>query len=350
MVRHCWGTKVRAKKKPGRAGSLRGPLSRPRRPRTKCPRCKAAAMELPWVVLLAAVVSSLAARAATRLGLLGRAGTPPSTRAARRGPARDVKVLFACPARAAWRETLLHLLRQARDPRGLRFGVLLECATPEDADSVAEVDSELRGVARVALARAPRDSRDAARRTRRLLRRFVEDDEGTVVVVDYRVRVAPGWDDVVAAALLAAPSGALVSAPAAPVPGGPPGFPTRARGAGGATRGPTRAFAATGAAAVPSACWCAEATAGRPAALRAAFREDARRAYLRVPGPHYVPTNALVEADEVLVAELRAADAGCAESACGRAERAGITPDDDDASRILKYGSSRAARMAVEFA
>ena len=295
------------------------------------------------VVLVIAIVTSLAGRAARRLGVATAA--PPARLAPRRGT-RHVKVLLAAPVRAPWREALLHLLRQAAGP--LRFGVLLECTQPSDA-ALGELESDLRPIARVVHARAPK-ARDPARRTRRLVRRFVEGDEGLIVLLDYRVRVMPGWD--AACAELLRGSSSILSAPAA-AKDGVPAFPTRrARSGGAVARGAARRFEAPPAAlAVPSVCWCAEFTVAKPQTLRAwPSRERGASAVAQSDSQHHlVAALPLVDADDRLEAEYVEADAGHAGAACGAHERVGLTRDADDVERIQKFGGSRAAKLAVAF-
>mgnify|MGYP006139570601 CR=1 FL=1 len=309
------------------------------------------------VVLLIAIVTSLAGRAARRLGLAAPVRLPAPTR---RG-LRHVKVLLAAPVRAPWRDALLHLLRQAAGP--LRFGVLLECTRPSDA-ALGELESDLRPIARVVHARAPKPehARDPARRTRRLVRRFVAGDEGLVVLLDYRVRVMPGWDAACAELLRGtAAACAVLSAPAA-AKDGVPAYPTRrartphADGSVPVCRGVARRFEAPPAAlAVPSVCWCAEFTAARPQALQGGRWPARARGASAVAQSedaalhHLVAALPLVDADDRLEAEYVEADAGHAGAACGAHERVGLTRDADDVERIQKFGGSRAAKLAVAF-
>ena len=70
--------------------------------------------------------------------------------------------------------------------------------------------------------------------------------------------------------------------------------------------------------------------------------EDSRRV-------HLVPALPLVERNEGLEDDYLDADEGCEGAACSAYERIGLTRDADDAERIRKFGSSRAARLAIEF-
>ena len=68
---------------------------------------------------------------------------------------------------------------------------------------------------------------------------------------------------------------------------------------------------------------------------------------LAASAPRYrVPCLPLVEEDERLEAEHAAA---VAPAAVSKEERVGLSPTPSDAERIRKFGSSRAARFAVEF-
>jgi hypothetical protein len=310
-------------------------------------------LRLPIVLLLIAVVSSLVHRTLRRVGLLAAPTVAPPTVGA------PTKVLLATSVRGPWHEAIVHLLSQAHEPRALRFAALLECTRPSDAD-VGELGSDLRPVARLVHARAR--SAHPVHRLRRLARRFVEGDEGLVVVIDARARVVRGWDTLLASALASGSGGrraaVVLSAPAASTREGVPAFPTRRMNSSGrAARGLARRQEGQPApVAMPSVCWCAELTAARPAALRAwlsAHPKETTSAVALTEGcavRHRVPAFALVEDDPALEADCRAADGGSADAACGAHERVGLTHDGGDAQRITKFGSSRAARLAVEFA
>lgn len=302
-------------------------------------------MQLPVVVFVIAIAASLLARATARLRPL-----VPRERARRR-PLCRIKVLFAVPIRKEWREVLWHMISRARHPRRVFFCALLECTAPEDAE-LGDVDSELRSVARVEHVRAP-PSEDPAHRLRRLHRRFVGGDEAVLVFVDPRARVVDGWDDAVAALVHRSAPGTVISAPAPSTRA--PAFPTlRVRSTGSIARSTARAFAGTPTyACVPSVCWCSELTFGRPDAFQSwplpLARHSAAAQTTRTP-PHAVPACPLLEVDDALSEALLDDDEGADGMRCGPHERVGLTGDADDAERILKFGSSRAARLAVEFA
>ena len=271
-------------------------------------------MHLAVVLLLVSIVSAILGRVSTRLGLV--ASHTPSVFHG------HVLVLFVAPVHdAAWRDALWHMLTQAASPPNVRFGVLLECTSETDLSE--EVDTELRHVARVV--HVPRRSHhDPAHRMKRILKRFVKGDEVAVVVADYRVRLAQGWD---ATVVRLVGGSRLLTAPAAGH-----AFPTRTADGG---RGASRAFQTSPAlASTPSVCWCAEFTAGTPSAFGVR------------PQKYRVPCLPLVESDERLEAECASAVERVAAS---KEERVGLSPRSSDAERIRKFGSSRAARLAVEF-
>lgn len=100
-------------------------------------------------------------------------------------------------------------------------------------------------------------------------------------------------------------------------------------------------------------CWCAEFTAASPRALLTwPAREAGASAVAQSGGAdvhHLVAAVPLVDADDRLEAEYVDADAGARGAACGPHERVGLSRDADDVERILKFGGSRAARLAVAF-
>ena len=297
-------------------------------------------MHLPVVVFLVAVTASVLARGAMRL-------RPPRPLPGRERDRVHIKVVFAIPIRHDWRDVLMHVLARARYPRRLNFGVLLECTRPEDAD-LGDVDADLRGIALVEHVRAPR-TEDPARRIRRLARHFVRGDESVVVFLDPRTRVVHAWDATLTTLLRHAPSQAILSAPTSDRV---PAFPTlRVRSTGSVARAPARAFEGPEApVAVPSVCWCSEFTAGRPQAFSGWPRKLAvHSGAAQSVGVHVVPACTLVEANETLAEALLDDDEGCADMHCGAHERVGLTRDADDAECIQKFGSSRAARLALEF-
>jgi hypothetical protein len=173
------------------------------------------------------------------------------------------------------------------------------------------------------------------------------------------VRLMAGWDAALVALLRDQPVATVLSAPAA-ADAGVPAFPTLRRVEGERiARGAVRRFEGPAAAhVVPSVCWCTELTAARGAALAGGAwpPRDARSAAGVTASDrmrHVVGALPLVEADARIEAAHRGADAGAEEAGglrCGAAERVGTRRLADDAERIRKFGSSRAARLAMEFA
>ena len=307
-------------------------------------------------VALVAILMSLVSRAFQRFGFAPISSQRRSQRSRRRrSHHHHIRVLLSVPVRAPWRDAILHMLSQAYAPRNLSFGVLLECTQPSDAD-FGEVASDLRAFVRVVHARAPRgDAMDPSKRLRRLVRRFVDGDETWVVVVDHRVRLARGWDEIVAATLRdAGVQDAVLSAPAAAC-NDRAAFPTRRRRSDGVriARNDARLIDAPAALhALPSVCWCAEFTAAHPMVLRRWPKQVSSAVGVAEVADlvHVVPAMPLVDKNAALEEEYLDADEGTAHAAYGPHERVGLSgPQADDAERIRKFGSSRAARLAVEF-
>jgi hypothetical protein len=277
-------------------------------------------MRLAVVVLVVAIVSAVLGRVARRFGVTP---APP--------PAYEghVRVLLVAPVRdAAWRDALWHMVAQAAAPSNVRFGVLLECT--HESDLGDDVDTELRACARVV--HVPRRAHHGpAQRLRRVARRFVQGDEAALVCVDYRARLTHGWDAVVVALLRDRPRRRL-TAPAAGH-----AFPTLTADG---KRGVSRAFQTPPSlTSTPAVCWCAECTAAATA-----------DALLDTSAPLRVPCTPLLEEDEGL--EVESASGSVSVSGSGsvsREERVGLSPSSSDAERIRKFGSSRAARLAIEF-
>ena len=313
-------------------------------------------MHAAVILVTCAIVLSLAARLSDRLGWHHQWSKEGIHEKARTQYAHDVKVLFSVPIHDPWRDTLLHLLSQARYPRSIQFGVILECTSASDAD-FGNVDADIRSFVRVSHAPAPRDPTDAGKRIRRLVRRFVDGSETMVIFIHPRVQVMRHWD-VIASSLLEAESRStarpvILSAPAASHDGCA-GFPTvwcrdsvvRRGTSRLATRPSSKRPRAT-----PSVCWCSEFTAAKPDVLQSWPLKAAASPVAQTVGLHHVvPMVPLVEADPKLEEAILTADPGHPDaSSCGAHERIGLTRDADDRERILKYGSSSAARLAVRF-
>lgn len=308
-------------------------------------------MRLHLVVILVAILTQMVQRLSRRW--LAPPSDPSASAAPPVGVVAHILVLLSVPIRSTWRESIVHMITQAKAPRNLTFAVLLECTRPSDADLGDDLGSDLRPFARLVHARAPR-TLDPVHRHRRLVRRFVEGDESLVVVADHRVRVARGWDEMCYAALhdTGRVQQAVLSAPAASRDG-TPAFPTRRRRSDGvhvARDAARRIEGPPSVHAMPSVCWCAEFTAGHPLALRGWSKERSAVAQTEnVHRFHVVPALPLVEEDRRVEEEYLDTDEGCANAPYGPHERIGLTRQADDEERIRKFGSSRAARLAIQF-
>lgn len=268
-------------------------------------------------------------------------------------PALHIKVLLTARVDDAWRDTVWNVITQSHYPRALQFGVLLECTKPSDAD-MSDVEPDLRGLVRVTCAKAGPDPEDVPRRTRRLLRRFVAGDETLIVVMDVRTRVVHAWDVTLADLMRNEPPDTVLSTPACVKEGRIPSFPTlRKRSTGTVAREKARFFEGPlTTSTVPTVCWCAEFTAARPEALTnwpPAHIGKSALACTTVPGRHFVvPTVSLVEHDEALEESHLDTEEGT-DAPFGPYERIGLTREKDDTEGIRKFGSSRAAALALEF-
>lgn len=277
---------------------------------------------LPLSVLLVvvALVSVLASRL---IGRLGAKRLPPP-------PRRSGHVLVLLYARPdeSWEDVAWSVATRATDPSCVRFGVLVECTSEKDAtDDVASTST-------AHVVHVPRKHvGDPVRRYRRLVRRFVAGSETAVVVLDSRAVLVQGWDEIVLRLLV---KRSKLTCPAAA------GFPTlRESSTGTSKRGASRDFPrerTTGVAAVPSVCWCSEFTAARPDAL-----VDDR-------GCYYLSTVPLLEPDPLLESDHLDQAPSLGPTPPTREQRVGLRTGSVDAERIRKFGSSRAARLAVEFA
>lgn len=309
-------------------------------------------MRLALCVLIIAIVSSFSVRFSSRV-----------IRAP--GPvAHNVVVMFACRARWRWMDTVLSLLSQANSPRFLRIKVMLECCKVSDTLR-GDVAPELRSIVQVSHTskQAPDQHSCTVERVRRLIRRFVKGDERLIVVLDARARLVRGWDSLLMHLLDQHDVHTVLSSPP-PSDEYVPTFPTLrplhkdAPAANGAliARGPSRRFCADAAKATsPSVCWCAELTACRPAAWREVSRWH-RSPLLqslemeRCGNSHVAPRVAVLQPDKSLERAMIDLDEGTDEIRLTDALLAGATERASDAERIAKYGSSRAAKLAIRLA
>lgn len=321
------------------------------------------AIPFPVIVLVAAVCFHLVARIGRGLTPVPSLGSGIVSMATGVRARYRIRVLLMAPLHSTWRDTLWHLVRHAHAPRGLQFCVLLECKDVEEAQMDIEVDPELRPLTRVVQVRARSETKNNPAHTlRRLTRRFVDGGETAVVAMDHRLRLEPNWDASVAHLLYEAPPKTVISAPAASR-GRVGAFPTRRkRSTGTIARDDAKLFYDDGSdpvrKTVPSVCWCAEFTATHPATLRGGWPRKTSSLFSSVEHSAdvlvRVPTFSMVERNAAVEEEYLDADEGCDEDEkerrCGKAERVGLTHSADDEERILKFGSSRGARLAVEFA
>jgi hypothetical protein len=267
----------------------------------------------------------------------------PSSRAAVAFDERTtlIKVVLAVRATDDWNAILWNAVRAAARPRGITFGILIECDAIEDAEG--SIDSLLRPSVRVDY--DVRVKRSPAALLRRLVRRFVDGDEAVVVVLHHKATLVSNWDELTLRLATQLDDKRAASAP--PGVRGEARFPTlRQKSDGRVARETSRSFKTVQKTLVPSVCWCPEVTLARPETLRNWPRDavdDGRE--------HLVPAVPLLEEDRDLEEEMLDDDANFsrAERKVLRCETVGLAASTTDLEGTLKYGSVRAAKMATRF-
>lgn len=292
-------------------------------------------LAVPLLVFLIAVVSCA----------LQRSVLPPRlSTAVSASPSGLLKLIVLARAADDWNAMAWNAVRAACEPRAIHFGIFVECAAIEEAE--AELDAVLRSHARVDY--DVLTSRPHPRRVARAVRRFVTGDETAVVVLHRKSALLPRWDETVLR--LAAQLDETTVASAPPRVREEARFPTlRQKSDGRVAREASLSFKGQGAVLVPSVCWCPEVVFATPAAFKKWPASDEM-----VDDPsrrHVVPAVALLEENRELEDEMLDDDANCsaAERRVRRCETVGITTAPTEAEMTLKYGSVRAAKMAVKF-
>ena len=265
----------------------------------------------------------------------------------------NIKVLITCPSGKSWYDTAVHILVQSNAPRSVRIYILIECETINDTAS-DDVDDTLRGVVEISHVKAP-NQKDDINRIRRLIRRNITGDEDAIVCVDYRARLVRGWDSISLALLSSAAPNALISSPTSSSTGAAR-FPTRMGSDNGTVfRGLNREFKADESLMlVPSVCWCSEFCIFKPKMLENVAKWHnsvvAQTREFEAQGlDHMVPCTPLIEFDDRIHADITMNDVGTNKEPLHKYERMGLTKYASDAEKIIKFGSSRAARLAVQF-
>lgn len=285
--------------------------------------------KLPVIIFLAAILTSLLSRATRRLGWseLKRNRSPQTI--------YDLKVAFRADVHSQWRNALWHILSQAANPRNIRVCVLLECTQPSDAE-LGDVDPELR--AQVNAVCVKKKVQPLTKQVQRLLRRFLQGDETRVAILDPRVRLEHAWDTTLMALDL---QESLLSVPV-PSKDYAACFPTCSKDGGRAAAKP---FVSLEREVVPSVYFCPEFFMGTPVAISTLLSNTHH---------NVVPTVPILRAD-VLLQEFyesntpevyRAIRDGTPVSS---REQIGLTAHADDLEHIVKFGTSRAGRLAVKF-
>ena len=239
-----------------------------------------------------------------------------------------VKVLLASKTDQPWQDCMWHLLTRASSPQNLRFRVLLRCRSLDDAN--VDLDSTFRQHARVSC--VPRSRNDGS--AENLVAHFLKGDEQWVCVVDVAARVGIGWDRAFVPSL----PRMMLSCPL-PKERGVASFPTLRRDG---SRGRELSFAQPSHSLIPSVHWCAELSIASPSTWKG-WVEGGEEPL------HHVPAFPVLEEFTPVSNDSLPAKARTVSSSSHR-ERVGLTRHADDFEKISKYGSSRAARLAVDFA
>lgn len=285
---------------------------------------------LEWMLFAVAIASAIATRVVQKCT---RGLSATTVRAA-----APVLVLVAAPAQATWNETLWHCVRTAANPRALRFGMLLECSCLDDAN--VDVDSVLRPHVRVVHEPVGR-AREPPAQLARMVKRFVDGSESVVVVLDMAARTRPLWDATAIALCSYVPAGVVLSTPSRSTARAHGHFPCISPAG---SRGASTPFLAPDTVSVATAtCWCAEMTLLSAGAARACLHPEWHRSVA-----HMVPTTALLEDDEALEARVVRRCASIVATTSRRAA-VGLVPGADAAEDIAKFGTVRAARLAIRF-
>ena len=240
-----------------------------------------------------------------------------------------IKVLIACKPDQPWQECLWHLITRASSPQNLRFRVMLRCSTLHDAD--VALDSALRRHARVSY--VPRGQHDGSAGD--LVAHFVRGDERYVCVVDSAARVVVGWDR----DLVPSERRVMLSC-CVPKEQGSACFPVLARDG---RRGKERSFVQPARVFVPSVAWCAELSIASPSVWKE-WVENGKEPW------HHVPAFPILHPFEPVGNDTPPPSSSSSSSSPSYEERVGLTRHAGDVEKIAKYGSARAARLAVEFA
>lgn len=267
-----------------------------------------------------------------------------------------VKVCFAARVNDDWQSVVVRYLQSASRPEGVEFGILLQC------DAVADVfkeheDSLYRRV--VTIHHCTRlDDEKHERRVRRMARTFLTGQETAVIFADPRLVVRWGWDGVALRTAASLTNDDVVSVPCSAQHD--VAFPVlRVNSAGMLVRDAAKPFShATtlddATTHVPSVCWCTEFTLGRPLAFDAWPNKRVSWWEQMDAKHHWVLTAPVLErATESLeehVLDVNYAPSETLERNASVASLAvlGLSARPSELECMHKYGSSRAARMAVK--
>lgn len=234
--------------------------------------------------------------------------------------AQHIKVLLSSTPDRPWQETVWHLLSRSAYPSDLCVRVLLRCRSVDEVHHTV-LDSELKG--KVQILHVPHGDRgDGVAST---VSELAVGDEHWVCVVDDAVRVLPGWDRRL---FEHAPGDRILSIPQNPEEFRP-GFPTLAEDGG---RGGTRPFHRTESGVVlPSVALCSEFAMATPATWKAKEPKHAVPAFLVLERFHPRPIERTPRPGVQVF------------------ERIGLTRSPPGEEAIYKFGSIRAATLAIDF-
>lgn len=282
-------------------------------------------MYLALVILLVAVVWSLVSRVFHRVVPIMGDGT--------RDRSSLIKVLLSVKAGENWKDFVVEAITQSSEKTNLSFQVCVECTSLEEADE-SLLPTELIPYVNLHFCRAL-CGEPYPKRVARLSKLFVDGDETLIVLVDHRVRLHPAWDQKVLDAFRN-DDPFVLSCP--PCQDGIATFPrleihdgrTRRRRAAKFQSPETMDI-------VPIVALCEEFVVCKPEVLTV-WKGD---------GVHTLTTPVVKDDPDLERCHLER-DPG-QEARRSAKELVGLTKHSPDMENISKYGSSAAARLAVEF-
>jgi hypothetical protein len=311
-------------------------------------------MHLPPVAVLAIIIAACGSFVARLFGRM--------TRRPRVRPSIDHPVIvtgFIVPPHRRWKDTVWHLIHQARHTQRLFFHVIVLCNDVTDvARNDADEDPVLR--TRTCVHHMPSSSPTCPeyngdvltmRWTRKLLRcaraTLSHRDDRVFVCLDAQVQVVYNWDVLICDCVAAQGADAVLTAPAASktTHGA---FPTVQSTADGCSvRGVSLTYKEALPGMIDTVCVCHEFCAGGWIAIQNVSSKT--RAPANAPSVRIMaPCAPLVLSDEKVESKYVGRRV-FAPPNVARLSKLGLTQTPSDEECIAKYGSAETARLAVAF-